>query len=91
MIPKALPQVLGSFLTRIVVPDERNQITAIITQIFQPGANKQAIPVVLDIDVFKEKLFENENDAWDTIDNLREFKNLAFFDSITEKTTELFE
>ena len=91
VIPKALPQVLGSFLTRLVVPDERNQITAIITQMFQPGANKQAIPVVLDIDVFKEKLFENENDAWDTIESLRDFKNLAFFDSITEKTTELFE
>ncbi len=90
-VPKALPQALGSFLTRIVVPDEKNQVTAIITQIFQPGPNPQVIPVILDIDVFKEKLFENESVAWDTIDSLKSVKNLVFFDSITEKTAELCE
>ncbi len=91
IVPKALPQALASFFTRIVVPDEKNQVTAIITQVFQPGANPQVAPVILDIDVIKEKLFESESAAWDTIDSLRAIKNLAFFDSITEKTAELFE
>jgi len=91
VVPKALPQVLTSFFTRIVVPDEENQMTAVITQAFQLGAKSNVVPVILDIDVSKEKLFANQSDAWDTIDSLRSFKNLIFFDSITEKTAELFE
>lgn len=91
VVPKALPQALASFFSRIAVPDEKNQVMAMITQVFQPGTNPQALPVILDIDVFKEKLFENQSSAWDTIDTLRSFKNLVFFDSITEKTAELYE
>jgi len=91
VIPKALPQAFASFLTRIVVPDDKKQLVSIVTQIFQPGVNPEVTPVVLDIDVFKEKLFENEASAWAIIDSLRETKNLIFFDSITEKAVELFQ
>ena len=74
-----------------MVPDIKGQCLAIITQMYQPGQDPSAISVVLDIDVFREKLFVNEQEAWATIDQLRDFKNLVFFDSITEKSAELYQ
>ena len=32
----------------------------------------------------------SEKDAWDTLEKLRHFKNKIFFESITEKTKEIF-
>ena len=95
-IPKTLPQAYSSFLTRMAIPDEKNQVMIIITQSFQPGVNPTAIPVVIDIDVFMEKLFESQTESWDTmawdrIDSLRAIKNRVFFESITETTAGLLE
>jgi len=91
IIPKTLPQVYAGFFSRIVVPDEKTQTTAIVTQAFEPGSNPQITPIILDVDVFKVKQFANEADVWATIDSLREVKNRIFFDWITEKTAKLFE
>lgn len=91
VVPKTLPQAMSSFFTRTVVPDEKTHVVAIITQAFEPGPNPQIVSVTLDIDVFKEQSFENQDEAWGTIDYLRASKNQIFFDSITEKTAELFE
>jgi len=91
VVPKALPQKLAGFFSRIVVPDIKGHFMAIITQMYQPGQDPSAISVVLDIDVFREKLFADEQEAWATIDQLRAFKNLVFFDNITEKSAELYQ
>ncbi|MGQ0695408.1 MAG: TIGR04255 family protein [Nitrospiraceae bacterium] len=96
VVPKPLPQAYSSFLTRMAIPDEINQVMIIITQAFQQGINPKVIPVVIDIDVFLEKLFENQMESWDTmawdkIDRLRAIKNRVFFESITETTARLFE
>jgi uncharacterized protein (TIGR04255 family) len=88
VVPKVLPQVVGGFFSRLVVPDEKAECTAIITQRFQPSPSETA--VILDIDVFREKVFADEQEAWATLDYLREFKNLIFFDSITEETVRLY-
>jgi uncharacterized protein (TIGR04255 family) len=88
VVPKALPQILGAFFTRIVVPDQKHESTAIITQMFQPSPTE--ITVVLDIDVFREKVFTDAQEAWSVLDRLRDFKNLIFFDSITEKAAKLY-
>jgi uncharacterized protein (TIGR04255 family) len=91
IVPKALPQMYAGFFSRIVVPDTKCQCMAIITQMYQAGQDPSAVSVILDIDVFREKLFANEQEAWATIDQLRDFKNLVFFDSITEKSAELYQ
>lgn len=88
IVPKVLPQTVAEFSSRLVVPDEKAQTIAIITQQFQPSPTETA--VILDIDVFKEKIFASEDEAWMAIHNLREFKNLIFFDSITDKTVTLY-
>lgn len=87
-VPKVLPQVLGAYFSRIVVPDRQGQRTAIITQSSPP--NPVEVSPILDVDVFMERLFSDENEVWDAIDSLREFKNQIFFDCITEKTAKLF-
>lgn len=91
VVPKALPQMYAGFFSRIVVPDAKGQCMAIITQMYQPGQDPSVVSVILDIDVIREKLFANEQEAWATIDQLRDFKNLIFFESITEKTVELYQ
>lgn len=96
VIPKALPQAYSSFLTRMAIPDEKNQVMIVITQAFQQGINPMVVPVVIDTDVFMEKVFENQTDswdkmAWDILDSLRAIKNRIFFESITETTAGLLE
>jgi len=91
VVPKALPQMYAGFFSRIVVPDKKGQSVAIITQMYQPEQDPSTVSVVLDIDVFREKHFADEQEAWATIDQLRDFKNLIFFDSIKEKSAELYQ
>lgn len=88
VVPKVLPQVLGGFFSRVVVPDGKAQCVAIITQRFEPSPSEVA--TILDIDVFREKVFADEEEAWATIEALRAFKNQIFFDSITEETVQLY-
>lgn len=90
VVPKALPQSLGGFFSRIIVPDSKGECTAIITQQFQPGEKPSEIAVMLDIDAFRERVFTDEREMWETFEALRNFKNLIFFDSITEKCAKLF-
>ncbi len=87
-VPKVLPQVLGPYFSQIVVPDRQGQRTAIITQSSPP--NPVAVSPILDIDVFMERLFSDEDEVWGALDQLRDFKNQIFFDCITEKTAKLF-
>jgi uncharacterized protein (TIGR04255 family) len=89
-VPSALPQLLGGFFSRVVVPDPKSDCTAIMTQMFQPSQKESEIVVILDIDVFRERLITEEADVWSTLESLRNLKNLLFFDSITEECVRLY-
>ncbi|MBA2591852.1 MAG: TIGR04255 family protein [Pseudomonadota bacterium] len=90
-VPPALPQEISSFFFRIVIPERESQSAAILTQALE-GVIEGTAPVVLDIDAFNdEDLPAASEDVWETLEVLREFKNRIFFESITEKTAELFE
>lgn len=91
IIPEGLPQGVSSFLTRVVIHEPLINAAAIITQALEQVVNPNFIPIILDIDVFKQKSEGlSEKDAWDTLEKLRHFKNKIFFESITEKTKEVF-
>jgi len=90
-IPKNLPQEISTFLTRVVIHEKSISAFAIITHVFEAVIN-DTVPIILDIDVFKEGEFEvDKNEAWDVIDKLHKFKNKVFFESITQKTKELYQ
>jgi uncharacterized protein (TIGR04255 family) len=94
IIPQELPQVISSFLTRVVLTEPALGVSAIITQALEPIppiADINRLPVILDIDVFKQDPKGiDETDAWNTIEQLRHFKNKIFDKSITSKLMEIY-
>lgn len=57
----------------------------------QKPTESQKLPLIFDIDVIKKANFmKKESDIWMDFNLLRQFKNEIFFNSITEKTKELF-
>ena len=92
IVPASLPQGINSFLTRIVIHEPDIGATGIITQALeQQIVNPNILTIILDIDVFKQKAEGiTEEEAWQTLEKLRHFKNKIFFESITEKARELF-
>ncbi len=91
IVPEGLPQGVSSFLTRVVINDPETEAAAIITQAFEQIIDPKFLPIIFDIDVFKQKEVISEEEAWQTLEKLRHFKNKIFFESITEKAKELFQ
>lgn len=92
-VPRALPQALRGFLTRVVIADHESGATALITQAVEPPAVDSAhLVVLLDIDTYMEGIFQPKDPMVDkALWTLREFKNRIFFESVTETATRLFE
>jgi uncharacterized protein (TIGR04255 family) len=90
--PKGIAAVLTGFLTQIQVLDPATGVSGRITQTIQPlYAPAGQVPILLDIDVFEEKLRRADPDsALQQFETLRQLKNRYFFESITEKTVELY-
>jgi len=93
-LPEGLPQGLDGFLIRLNVHIPELEANAIITQALEPMPVKSdKIPVILDIDVFKEKTEApgiEEGEAWSLLERMRHFKNEVFFKFITEKLKEIY-
>ena len=90
-VPTGLPQSVSGFLTRIVIHEPSIDAAAIITQTLEQIVNTDILPIFLDIDAFKQKPEGiSEEEAWQLLEQLRNFKNKIFFESITEKAKELF-
>ncbi len=90
-VPLGLPQGISSFVGRVVVEDPTRGLSAMITQALDPATKGDSITVILDIEVFKgsETGFERDEIA-PLLGELHELRNQAFFDSVTEKTLELY-
>ncbi len=88
---KGLPEVLETFLTRVVIPNKELSAKAIITQSFDGVDQEGKGVILLDIDVFKEGSFEVDSDeAWDVLESFHDYKNQIFFASVTEHTVEKY-
>ncbi|OGA37728.1 MAG: hypothetical protein A3G24_02805 [Betaproteobacteria bacterium RIFCSPLOWO2_12_FULL_62_13] len=86
-VPDALPQGVGSFLTRVVINEPRKGFTGIIIQALEGIVDPGTITILLDIDASKETDFDADGvGAWRTVEELRNFKNDIFFRSVTDKT-----
>lgn len=88
-IPPGLPQTVMSFMQRMVIPYPEIPAITVLTQLLEPNAaaGTDKLPVILDIDVQCQQQFDPQGpEPWQCLDKLRELKNAAFFESITEAT-----
>lgn len=91
-VPPGLPHQLVGFLTRLTINDASTGISAHVAQAVEPAAGGQNPALILDIDAFKADEFEaNDPVIETTFADLRAFKNLVFFNSLTEETLEQFQ
>jgi uncharacterized protein (TIGR04255 family) len=91
VIPPELPQHVSSFLTRVTIHDPDRNIAAHVAQALEADASGQPA-VIFDIDAFKQDEFAGDDPAIEeTLNRLRDFKNLIFFSSLTEETIRKFE
>ncbi len=91
-LPPEIPIGVSEFFMRLVMPDTEKNLAAIVTEVLQKIDEKKGIlPIILDIDTFQESVLAAEGaELWAKLEELRNFKNMIFFKSITEKTEELF-
>jgi uncharacterized protein (TIGR04255 family) len=91
-IPTGFPQMINHFLTRLVIPDKDSGSNVAIGQALEAlNAETRTVPVLLDIDVFKEvDLSIESEEIWTLLTRMRDLKNRAFFNSLTPKALELF-
>lgn len=92
-IPEALPQTLRDFFTRVVVPVPSSRSVLAIAQALEnsliSAEGKPILIIVLDIDAFNEgNWLADDPTFWDTLEELRVAKNLAFFGSLTAAALE---
>ena len=90
-LPAALPQALSGFLERVVFQDPKTAASVIVTQAFEGAAGDARYPATLDIDAFRDREFDaNDVGVWEYLEGLRNLKNDVFFESVTERTVELY-
>lgn len=92
VVPPELPRQVATFLTRIVIPASDFSADAAITQALERPADPSFVTIILDIDVYRRKQFEVDDEKIRSeFEELRQLKNRIFFNSITEKAARLFE
>lgn len=90
-VPPALPQALSAFLQRVVIYNSELSANANVTQMLQPGTATDRVPVILDIDAYRQTEFDPHGpEIWDCLTQLRNFKNKVFFKSLTEQAIKLY-
>lgn len=89
-IPPNVSQSLQYFLTKISIAYPEKNTTANIIQALDKIEENRSVSVLLDIDVFSLLPDFNENNIWDFFNYLRDLKNQVFFESITDKTMEMY-
>lgn len=90
-IAPELPQIIGSFFQRIVIPFPEFGSHAIVTQATE-STTDQAVSVVLDIDVQSPcKIIATDEEIWARFDKIRDIKNQIFFSSVTDQALERYQ
>ncbi len=90
-IPKELPQELSQFLTRVTIHEVETGNAAHVTQTMEYSTGDEGVVLILDIDAFRTvAVSPDSQEIAETFPSLRGFKNRIFFESVTERTLELF-
>jgi uncharacterized protein (TIGR04255 family) len=87
-VPENISKDIISYTVRFVI--QREELLANIIQTTIDLPEKTKIGIIFDIDTYYLDDNGINKDLWSTFEKLREFKNLIFFNSITEKTVEMY-
>ncbi len=84
-LPEGLPSTITSFLTSVVLHDEKAQSSVRVTQSLEPPHETQSLVFLLDIDAYSvvEKT-PQDSTIEPTFEHLRTMKNNVFFSSLHE-------
>jgi uncharacterized protein (TIGR04255 family) len=92
VIPPELPQHIRGFLTRVTIYDPERDNAAHVAQALETRTPEHQLAVILDIDAYKQREFSTDDPMIEqTFEQLRAFKNLIFFNSLTDNTLREFE
>jgi uncharacterized protein (TIGR04255 family) len=90
-LPKAVPEILSSFATRVVMEHPDRQASANISQVLEPGVESAGQSLLLDIDVYRVGDFGIDPQPLRAIlEDLHSYKNDIFFGSLTDQLVETF-
>lgn len=90
-IPLELPQLMAGFLSHVDVPLPRPNTYARIVQSMGHASAAPQRSLLLDVDVFRAEELDPSSEVLRPIfDELRTFKDLAFFGSLTEEAVRQF-
>lgn len=90
-LPDSLPQGFNSFFSRMDVHIPEINARTLVTIAFEGLTSPDFLPIILDIDTFKEKDYDVlDEKVWDILEELRNVKNKFFFENLTPKAIEVF-
>jgi uncharacterized protein (TIGR04255 family) len=77
---------------RLTIPDTESPSIANVTEWYEGQVEGEAHVLFLDIDAFQMVSYQpGDTRLWDTVSELRRFKNQIFFESITDRLRRTFE
>lgn len=90
-IAPGLPQALSGLFMRLELPEPSLNATAIVILALDKRQQSERLPLIFDIEVVGQTNYSEDMDSiWAEFEKLRDFKNQIFFESLTDKTKELF-
>ena len=89
--PEGMGEQISGFFCKNIIPIPDKMVYVAIVQALE-GIAGDDVPVIFDIDTYRNNVSDfSEAEIWEFLDVLQNFKNKAFFGSITERTAEICE
>lgn len=91
-IAEGIPQSVRGLFMRLEIPDQHSDLVGVITETIEPVIEEGTrLPFLLDIDVVRAVPPEAAAvDIWESFERMREYKNVIFFASTTDKAKAMF-
>ena len=89
--PNLPQQGLQTFFMQLQIPQQDLDCMLIINETLTQPTTPEVVTVIFDLDLFRQKIWDRDEDIWSFLEKLRHRKNEVFEASITDKTRELID
>jgi uncharacterized protein (TIGR04255 family) len=92
-IAPGIPQILPEYLMRLVIPHPAGSTAIVTASSLPPVMNSETVAMLFDIDAFRQVDIpaDEETAIWSLLEELRAYKNLIFFNTITPVQLEKYQ